>query len=435
MSDERKVDPATVVFQHLRRVGDRNYGYGWQEMVNRRLDRATGYITRDMSKRTMRLTTLLDALDALGVAPQLFFEEAFESNSSYKQTPDLSESAPHEPRLGRILPKLVFDQATASPGAESPILAGILESKKTDPRNALEMALSALLLVANQGIPKSLTFPLLLETGATLVRLDRLHNARACYTFCYRMAATCNSEYFKAQVLLRLPTLDFRETAKADKALRSANCAYLAFTDLGDQRGIGQSLVIRSFYLNNLGLADSALNSLSLALAFLEEDDPYVTSIHQTFAVIYKQKGHLREATKHLHLAEQKALAAPYDQGMINWVRAEIAALRGDSTQACRFFESSLDLLLPIAPVMAALVALDYARLLLSSGDTQLALKMTRFLARLVEPLSAYPQVQGIVLNFLNITHSSSRALTIQILEQTSSDIRNKGGTYQGTLE
>lgn len=412
-------DPVEAVFAEIRKAGDVKFGYGWKEMVNRDLDRATGYITRDMSRGTMRVTTLFAVLRTLGEDPGPFFESVFgTSNPNRIQRINLTNQA-LDHSLARLLTNFSFKSAT-QPNFKSPVIRAILETKKEDPEAALELTLSALNFVANRALPEDLIFPLFLEWSSIQTRLYNLPQARACYRLTFEAAKEVKAHLVEAEILLRLSTLDFKETGQPRVALQTANRAYLAFTDLGILNGMGQSLVKRSWYLHYLSQNDQAIKNLLLALSLLDETDDFVPRAHQSIGLIYNSIGETECARKHLQAADRTSKDDPQIRGTINWVLATISVDLGENDEAIRLFESARNLLSRVSPIESVLVALDLADTYLRIGQVTQAYTVTKDLAPLLEPLTAYPQIQEILMNLIRIALSSGLMTRAFLLEKYS---------------
>ncbi len=424
---ESEFDPVSSVFQQLRQVGSEKIGHGWKERVNRGLQRATGYITKDMNKRTMRLTTLFDVLDLLGENPVQFFERALQPPA--RKPLDSTEllMGTSNPQANLFVERLTADLELATrPDIrhfyESP-LDLIRARLKSDPSTAAKLAESSLGLLARGRLPEPLALPLLLEWSACQLRLHRTDHAHAALCFCHRVATDLQADFFRADALLRLSAVALRITADAGVALAIANESYLEFSDMGSSIGIGQALVTRARHLYNLGRIEPAVRNFRLALHHLPERSAFRCSAYQSLGLIYLETGELGQAERNLTLALAQVEGQPYEEGMICWTRAHLANRLGDHRTAEARFNEAREMLMQPAPVQSVLVSLDLAELYLENNAPAAATRVTKELIPLLQPLRSNPVIETVVLSLLRAVIAGT-ALTAEGLSEAARTIQ-----------
>lgn len=430
---DSRQDPAEAVFRTLKQIGDEKFGHGWKEMLNRGLNRATGYVTKDIKKRTMRITTLFEVLQLLDEEPQEFFATAFAEIAE----PSFSSAAllrgTSNPVASTDVERLIRKaNPTVSPAEADlwePPLDLVQIRRRSNPESAALLVESTLDLVGEGKLPNRLILPLLLEWSACQLRIHRNDHAHAALCFVHDSAEELNAGYLRADALLRLAEVALRLSADAEAALAVANESYLQFSDLGSRSGIGKAMLIRARHLFHLGQIEASARNFHLALGQLPEDSPYRCSAHQSLGLLYLETGDFETSKRHLDIALDLSQEDLYEQGITIWTRARLAALVGHTSQAIEEFRIAREKLSAPAPIQAVLASLDLAELYFVNGSSDAATAVTKELIPLLQPLRVYPVIEGVVLGLLRITLSGAR-LTLTTLRTASQEIRNAGSVY-----
>lgn len=431
---DTRQDPIVAVFRTLKQIGDEKFGHGWKEMLNRGLNRATGYVTKDINKKTMRLATLFEVLQLLEEDPQDFFakalaeiaEPSFGSAALLRGTPNPVASAEVERLTRKTRPTETPEEADLW----DPPLDLVQMRRRSNPESAALLVESTLDLVRDGGLPNRLILPLLLEWSACQLRIHRNDHAHAALCFVHESANALGARYVRADALLRLTEVALRLSADAEVALTIANESYLQFSDVGSASGIGKAMLIRARHLFHLGQIESSARNFLLALDQLPAESPYRCSAHQSLGLLYLEQGDYGPSRQHLDVALALSQEDRYEQGTAIWTRARLAAHLGEFSQAVEGFRLAREKLSAPAPIQAVLASLDLAELHLVNGSSEAAAAVTKELIPLLQPLRIYPVIEGVVLGLLRITISGA-TLTLETLQNASRKIRKTEPVYR----
>lgn len=411
---------------HLLQLAESTYGYGWQAEVDRRLGHSRGALGKSLQRGTLRFRDFLEVLEVLEIKPADFFRGAEEKRPGRLDFPvqdrlhALTRGLAFDSDFAEWKARLVLDEKAATADFSSEIALRIASRRIQDPSKALALAHSAISLLVEASLPPQETFPLLIEWSSCLLKLDRILPAARAFAFLFQEADRLEAREVRAELLLRIPAVVARLTGDYREALWFAERAFLLFSDLGDQMGLGKAAALRGryhFYLEEPAESHLALTS---ALRLLDDQEPrHLFGTHLLLARHWK--GESRMDLANAHLGHSRLLLDPEDPLQVasyHWCLGELEVAAGATDDGLSAFYYAYEVFFPVSPVNASLVAIDTAEILLNLGRSAQALEKIYGLASLLVPLSSFPIAEGAITQLLRLTLSGK--LSRQLLRVTA---------------
>lgn len=420
-----------VAVTHLVQTADSSCP-GWRSEVDRRLEHSRGAFRKSLERGTLRLRDFIIALGILQKRPSAFFLELEDyspldpSESSLLE--ELKSYALQRKNKTKKFSELVDGLAINfehfdSPQSTKPLIQSI-RCLQNSPKEAAAVIESSISLLKDRNLESSLTAPILFEWASLQRRINDFDSSLVCLLWVLENAQQQECSHLVGETYLRLGEVVLRIFSKPTLSLYLADRAYLIFTGLGIDNPIGQSLVVRSCYLNLAGRPTEALSSVNLALRFLAPGDRYQGSAQQFLGFLHYQAENYDIAERHISAAEELANGDNFLLGMTLWVKAQIL----DRTHAPgpeEVFRQSKDLLLSRGCIVqAVLVSLDLAEYFLRRNQPGLALEATKDMLPLIEPLKPLQAVQTAILHLVRSALENQAALTQDAIRQTARTIR-----------
>jgi tetratricopeptide (TPR) repeat protein len=250
--------------------------------------------------------------------------------------------------------------------------------------------------------------------------LDRLDDARQSLRLGLWFAWKRGDERARANLLQRRAYVEL-DMLRLDRALGFAESAFAAYHFLGDEEGMGQTLVDRGLVLVYLKRTDDAIKSYSQALDHLAPDSHLnrFWALHSLGFLhglrkreVGVARGYIARARRQLpHLRVQKQSRAK-----LLWLEASLDRLDRRPASASDKLALVVELLAEIRPPEAVIAGLELAEAQFMVGGPRLAYSAVMGLLRFVEKLEETPASQAAVESLLKV---HQRTLTLEKIRQT----------------
>ena len=218
------------------------------------------------------------------------------------------------------------------------------------------------------------------------------------------------------------------------QALVLAELAVGIFTTIGDQIGIGRTLVDCASRLHYLSRIPEAIHAARQALDVLPENETRhrLAALH-SLGLLYLDCGSLAEAEGCVSSAEPLAEdAGLMNQGKLRWLRGLIAHKRTQLLEAERDLRQAFDIFRQIHPGEAALSAVDLIKVLLKSEKPGEARQTCWSMLPLLGPLEENPIICAAVGDLVRtglhgvLTLDSTREIEARIKAEQRKNARTR---------
>lgn len=171
------------------------------------------------------------------------------------------------------------------------------------------------------------------------------------------------------------------------RALALADRTFALWAELKDRDRMGRTSIARASALLYQQRYPEAETAFRAALDRLRSSSRrWLAAAHQGLGVVYYEMGDLRRAESAVHAAAAFVPVGGAFGGRLAWLKARIAAARGDLHGSERRYRAALEALRQL-PADALLVAAELVRVLIRQRNTVEACTVARSLTWLVTPL------------------------------------------------
>ncbi len=344
-----------------------------------------GFLRKARHSGSLRVRTLVQILDVLGIEPQRSFAQAFPSEGDprdwavefYNDANRLALIHP-EGRIFRGIQDWKMSPLTAEQTAEVKRLDGL----KYDQPQAAGQQAAELCQKAVEARQLLLALQAAGVWGSCLVLENYLRKAKAILGIAMELAQQHRLRPIRAGLILRaihLITLQENFT----HALAMAETAILEYLALTDLVGVGKALALRGNMYYYLDQPQEAIGDFHAALLLLGEqkgEERYVQSALFSLSVMYVKGNQLTKAKQQVErvkaYSQSHQLQNAHSRARVEWLQAQIAAAEGNYPSAESFYREAIASLASF-PVSAALAAVELVHLLLYTGQTKEATRVT----------------------------------------------------------
>ncbi len=363
----------------------------------------------------LRVKEVTGVLDALGIPPSVFFDEAVGGVSTTATERFMARGADLAARNLVDLPELTGD--TQPDRLTEDDLARLDAARFEDPRAAAEQAAGIGRLAARDGRRGDAAAAVARQGSARRVA-EEWEQAWVCVWWALRHAPDDSQ---KSNTWLRASFIvsDFGYFATAGDL---AQHAMIGFIEEGDLLGTGRALSNRGIFLRRSGRIDRAIPVLRAAQGILPGSaTTNLVAVFQNLALAHLSLGD--STTSMAFAAKAEAVTgAPQSFSMhLRWLRARIAEVRQEYAIAIDLYHTVVPAFSK-SPGNAALASAELCRVYLKAGNASKAVSTAVKMSRLAVPRSQNQIVTAAILDLYR--SATTGALSLQVVKETIEDIR-----------
>lgn len=228
------------------------------------------------------------------------------------------------------------------------------------------------------------------------------------------MARNAENLWFVGDLLLRLSSFHNSKGHNA-RALVAAEAATNTFARIGSLEDTGRGLVNQAIFLGQLERNQESEITFRAAIPLIDPENSrnLFTSWHG-LGILSLRRQLPQEALERFDEAKVHA-KDDLHKGKLYWALGLAFAGLGDWVSLTTSFEKSVDVLMEISPVNAALAACDQIELLLEHGRASEAWLLSATMVRLVGPLEAKSHVAAAAAKDLALALEAATATTSMV--------------------
>ncbi len=407
----------------------RKEGYGSKKAVLDKLELSESYLRMATSRRSLKLTVLMDLAKALGTSLPELTLAAERSQPDWRWEPPMGEVPPVVERT--LLEALEQDlgqgakpkdriQGKLDP-YEGPDLDDFNRLRLEDPQGCLEN----LLAFPTVHLSRTERIQYLTILGATFRRLVRLREANHALNAAMTLCRPEDPQSIPADILLKIAHLEY-EYGRVYRALWLTERAIAWFELDQNDHGVGAALLDYAMWLHLDGQLVHAYAALQAAEGKIDPDNTDLRFMfYSGMATLLECRREPRRALRFQKMGRRLAGSVSKSMrpslfisgGRLRLLVGERNAAVDEYLQAC---DAYLDVRRPISAALAAILAIE---ILVEQGDEAPAVAIALDMTRLVLPLAEEsPLAEAAVIELITYARDG-RGVPRECLQQVKQNL------------